>query len=152
MTKIHSRCIARPLNRFTHVESFQPGFQVLSNGHESIQRTRFNGFKFNRRHPLSYEATTGTACAFHEAVSFFRLIQLSVLLSLSEKKERIWLKNPFVKTVFKSLSHLQSYAQPCSLASKCTSTKFCAENLGNAVSVLFWVRLGGSLQTTWAHF
>ena len=41
-----------PLNRFTHVESIQPGFQVLSNGHESIQRTRFNGFKFNRRRPL----------------------------------------------------------------------------------------------------
>ena len=50
--KIHSRFIARPLNRFTHVESIQPGFQVLSNGHESIQRTRFNGFKFNRRRPL----------------------------------------------------------------------------------------------------
>ena len=47
--KIHSRFIARPLNRFTRVESIQPGFQVLSNGHESIQRTRFNGFKFNRR-------------------------------------------------------------------------------------------------------
>ena len=52
MMKIHSRFIARPLNRFTHVESFQPGFQVLSNGHESIQFTRFNGFKFNRRRPL----------------------------------------------------------------------------------------------------
>ena len=39
-------------NNSTHVESFQPGFQVLSNGHESIQRTRFNGFKFNRRRPL----------------------------------------------------------------------------------------------------
>ena len=34
------------------VESIQPGFQVLLNGHESIQRTRFNGFKFNRRRPL----------------------------------------------------------------------------------------------------
>ena len=52
MMKIHSRFIARPLNRFTHVESFQLGFQVLSNGHELIQRTRFNGFKFNRRHPV----------------------------------------------------------------------------------------------------
>ena len=52
MMKIHSRFIARPLNRFTHVESIQPGFQVLSNGHESIQRTRFNGFKFNRRRPV----------------------------------------------------------------------------------------------------
>ena len=52
LMKIHSRFIARPLNRFTHVESIQPGFQVLSNGHESIQRTRFNGFKFNRRRPL----------------------------------------------------------------------------------------------------
>ena len=40
MMKIHSRFIARPLNRFTHVESLQPGLQVLSNGHESIQRTR----------------------------------------------------------------------------------------------------------------
>ena len=48
MMKIYSRFIwiARPLNRFTRVESIQPGFQVLSNGHESIQRTRFNGFKF----------------------------------------------------------------------------------------------------------
>ena len=36
MMKIHSRFIARPLYRFTHVESFQPGFQVLYNGHESI--------------------------------------------------------------------------------------------------------------------
>ena len=53
LKKIHSRFIARPLNRFTRVESIQPGFQVLSNGHESIQRTRFNGFKFNRRRPLS---------------------------------------------------------------------------------------------------
>ena len=44
LKKIHSR--------FTRVESIQPGFQVLSNGHESIQRTRFNGFKFNRRRPL----------------------------------------------------------------------------------------------------
>ena len=52
LMKIHSRFIARPLNRFTHVESIQPGFQVLSNGHESIQRTRFNGFKFNRRRPV----------------------------------------------------------------------------------------------------
>ena len=52
MMKIHSRFIAWPLNRFTHVESIQPGFQVLSNGHESIQRTRFNGFKFNWRRPL----------------------------------------------------------------------------------------------------
>ena len=36
------------------VESIQPGFQVLSNGHELIQRTRFNGFKFNRRRPLMH--------------------------------------------------------------------------------------------------
>ena len=52
LKKIHSRFIALPLNRFTRVESIQPGFQVLSNGHESIQRTRFNGFKFNRRRPV----------------------------------------------------------------------------------------------------
>ena len=52
LMKIHSRFIARPLNRFTHVESIQPGFQVLSNGHEAIQRTRFSGFKFNRRRPV----------------------------------------------------------------------------------------------------
>ena len=52
MMKIHSRFIAWPLNRFTRVESIQPGFQVLSNGHESIQHTRFNGFKFNRTHPV----------------------------------------------------------------------------------------------------
>ena len=59
LMKIHSRFIARPLNRFTHVESIQPGFQVLSNGHESIQRTRFNGFKFNRRRPLSARLRAG---------------------------------------------------------------------------------------------
>ena len=58
MKKIHSRFKARPLNRFTHVESIQPGFQVLSNGHESIQRTRFNGFKFNQRRPVDTETNS----------------------------------------------------------------------------------------------
>ena len=51
--KTHPRFIARPLNQFTHVESFQPGFQVLSNGHETIQSIRFNRFKFNRSRPVS---------------------------------------------------------------------------------------------------
>ena len=54
--EIHSR----PLNRFIHIESIQPGFQVLSNGHESIQRTRFNGFKFNRRRPVKLDYSVGT--------------------------------------------------------------------------------------------
>ena len=54
MMKIHLSFIAQPLNRFTRVESCQPGFQVLSNGHESIQRTRSNGFKFQWRHPLMW--------------------------------------------------------------------------------------------------
>ena len=71
MMKIHSRSIARPLNRFTHVESIQPGFQVLSNGHESIQRTRFNGCKFNRRRPL---ATTFSSCIiFHKIHYAFQM-------------------------------------------------------------------------------
>ena len=72
MKKIHSRfiCIARPLNRFTRVESIQPGFQVLSNGHESIQRTRFNGFKFNRRRPL-WQLHPG-----NDRHEFFRAAQL----------------------------------------------------------------------------
>ena len=52
LMKIHSRFIARPLNQFTHVEPIQPGFKVLSNSHESIQGTGFNGFKFNRRRPV----------------------------------------------------------------------------------------------------
>ena len=52
MMKMHSKFIARPLNRFTHVVSLQPGFHVLSNGRESIQRTISNGFKFNQRRPL----------------------------------------------------------------------------------------------------
>ena len=62
MMEIHSRFIARPLNRFTHVESIQPGFQVLSNGHESIERTRFNGFKFNRRRPLNFCTQVCSLC------------------------------------------------------------------------------------------
>ena len=48
-------CIAPPLNRFTRVESIQPGFQVLSNGH-AIQRTRFNWFQLNRRRPVWAES------------------------------------------------------------------------------------------------
>ena len=65
--KIHSRFIARPLNRFTRVESIQRGFQVLSNGHESIQRIRFNGFKFNRRRPV---VTVKTVVNFNDANLF----------------------------------------------------------------------------------
>ena len=54
MLKFHSRFIARPLNKFTHVEpfSFNLVFKFFSNGHESIQLTRFNGFKFHERYPL----------------------------------------------------------------------------------------------------
>ena len=60
MMKIHSRFRAQPLNRFTHVESFQPGLEVSSNGHESIQRTRFNGFKLNRRRPVYAMSSLGS--------------------------------------------------------------------------------------------
>ena len=68
--KIHSRFIARPLNRFTHIESIHSRWiastwsSSLSNGHESIQRTRFNGFKFNRRHRVSTFAVLGHSCPF----------------------------------------------------------------------------------------
>ena len=42
----------RSIDSLMHVESFQPVFQVLSNCHKSIQRTRLNGFKLTRRRPL----------------------------------------------------------------------------------------------------
>ena len=77
MMKIHSRFIARPLNRFTHTESFQPGFQVLSNGHKSIQRgTRFNGFKFNRRRPLCYLQNLQRSCIFTVKPSRHQILRL----------------------------------------------------------------------------
>ena len=93
LKKIHSRFIARPLNRFTHVESIQPGFQVLSNGHESIQRTRFNGFKFNRRRPV---AESHSAAKWHKRRPMRRialnLFAQSVSFILNNTKEGLSLR------------------------------------------------------------
>ena len=48
--------VPRPLNLFARTDLFPPDFRVLSNGLESIQHMRCNGFKFNRRCPTTLTA------------------------------------------------------------------------------------------------